>query len=169
MSRQVWSNKRTALTMPMACQCFLHSKVLSIVVSHQGLKRYWHPEVPFSCPYAFILHCFTRALPAASPVVATGHGCFHLSQPAWNPVPETAQPGAALLISPSPLLLPFSNRVAFSSFICLLGWYVIRAGVLTGNTKWFFRGVGFESRSGRWSSECYSCPFHLLCLLPWAC
>lgn len=50
---------------------------------------------------------------------------------------------------PSLLLLPFSSRVAFSSFICPLGWYVIRAGVLMGNTKWFFRGAGFECRSGR--------------------
>lgn len=70
---------------------------------------------------------------------------------------------------PSLLLLPFSNRVAFSSFICLWGRYVIRAGVLMGKTKWSSRGAGFGSCSGHRSSECYSCPFHLLSLLPWAC
>lgn len=136
----------------------LHSKLLSIVISHQGLKRYWHPEVPFRCPHAFIQQCPPSRLPSG------GHRLWVLSfitaslEPrAWVSTARSCSPHL-----PSLLLLPFSNRVAFSSFICLLGWYVIRAGVLMGNTKWFFRGVGFES-------ECYSCPFHLLCLLPWAC
>lgn len=104
------------------------------------------------------------SLPCSLP--SGGHGLWVLSFITASLKPR-ARASTARSCSPhlpSPLLLPFSNRVAFSSFICLLGWYVIRAGVLMGNTKWSFRGAAFGSQS----SQGCSCPCHWLCLLPWA-
>lgn len=137
----------------VATNCYFMSRFREIPAPWSSLL------LPVFCNVIYSSHVPSLQPPQWWPR-AVGAFIYH-SQPETQSQSQHSQE----LLSSSPLSPPatlFQQGNAFSSFICLLGWYVIRAGVLMGNTKWSFRGAAFGSQS----SQGCSCPCHWLCLLP---